>query len=213
MPGKSASPKFSRRPLWADAIRELRSRLGLNQEEFGARIGFSAMAVSRWERGALEPPSHGYIRLGNLARDASCWRFWERAGLRSEDVMRVVPTVQPSTQVSEFHSLEIVNAGPGRKKLKDKVQLVAIPLLKVVAAGHGEKGDDLPVLNDAPMETMIAAPTAWCPNPSHTTCLRVRGDSMAPLIHDGFVVAVDSSETDPSKLDAKWSSPGIKTLG
>jgi SOS-response transcriptional repressor LexA len=85
--------------------------------------------------------------------------------------------------------------------------------LKVVAAGHGEKGDDLPVLNDAPMETMIAAPTAWCPNPSHTTCLRVRGHSMLPLIHDGFVVAVDSSETDPGKLDGKVVIAWHKDIG
>jgi hypothetical protein len=29
------------------------------------------MTISRWERGAQEPPSHGYIGLGNLSRDAT----------------------------------------------------------------------------------------------------------------------------------------------
>src|ERR1700730_4321367 len=125
------------RPPWAKAIRALRLRLELNQAGLGARIGFSAMTVSRWERGAQEPPSHGYIGFGKLSRDTECWFFWERAGLRSEDVLRVLPTIQRSTSTSTLHNLEIVSAGSGRKRSKNKLQLVAIPLLKV-AAGSGQ---------------------------------------------------------------------------
>src|SRR6266852_886959 len=87
-------PPSSGKPSWAKAIRTLRESLRLNQADFGSRLGFSAMAVSRWERGAQEPPSHGYIGLGNLSRDSSCWYFWERAGLRSEHVLRVLPTLE-----------------------------------------------------------------------------------------------------------------------
>ena len=205
-------PPPSGRPPWAKAIRALRLRLKLSQAGLGARIGFSAMTVSRWERGAQEPPSHGYIGLGNLSRDAECWFFWERAGLRSEDVLRVLPTIQRSTSTSTLHNLEIVAAGSGRKRPKTRLQLVAIPLLKV-AAGSGKEGDNLPLLSDAPVESMIAAPVDWCPNPSYTSCLRVRGNSMLPLIHDGFVVAVDASETDLSKLDGKIVIAWHKDIG
>lgn len=52
------------------------------------------MAVSRWERGAQEPLSHSYIELGNLAGASDCWHFWGRAGLRTEDVLRVMPETQ-----------------------------------------------------------------------------------------------------------------------
>jgi SOS-response transcriptional repressor LexA len=200
------------RPPWAKAIRALRLRLQLSQAGLGARIGFSAMTVSRWERGAQEPPSHGYIGLGNLSRDAECWFFWERAGLRSEDVLRVLPTIQRSTSTSVLHNLEIVSAGSGRKRPKSRLQLVAIPLLKV-AAGSGRKGDNLPLLSDAPVESMIAAPSDWCPNPSYTSCLRVRGNSMLPLIQDGFVVAVDASETDLTRLDGKIVIAWHKDIG
>jgi SOS-response transcriptional repressor LexA len=203
----------SGRPPWAKAIRALRSRLKLNQAGLGARIGFSAMTVSRWERGAQEPPSHGYIGLGNLSRDAECWYFWERAGLRSEDVLRVLPTLQRSTSTSALHNLEIVSAGSGRKRPKTKLQLVAIPLLKVAAGSVRKEGDNLPLLSDAPVESMIAAPIDWCPNPSYTSCLRVRGNSMTPLIQDGFVVAVDSSETDLSRLDGKIVIAWHKDIG
>jgi len=115
--------------------------LELNQAEFGSRVGFSAMAVSRWERGAQEPPAHGYIALGNLAPEASCWFFWERAGLRTENVLRVLPTLERNTSTSTLQGYEIVNAGPGQKIQLEKFQLVAIPLLKVAASsGKGGEG-------------------------------------------------------------------------
>jgi len=190
-------------PPWAKAIRDLRSGLGLNQSDFGARMGFSAMAVSRWERGAQEPPSHGYIALGNLARDSTCWYFWERAGLRSENVLRVLPTIERKTSKIGFENFEIVSAGVGSRKSDEKYQLVAVPLLSVAAGSQREAGDKRHLLSDAPVESMLAAPKDWCPNPAYTSCLRVRGNSMAPLIQDGYVVAVDSSRIDLANLDGK----------
>ncbi len=206
-------PSLSGRPPWAKAVRALRVSLNLNQAEFGSRLGFSAMAVSRWERGAQEPPSHGYIGLGNLAHDASCWYFWERAGLRSENVLRVLPTLEKNTRTSKLQNFEIVSAGSGRKEHSEKIQLVALPMLNLAAASLGEKGDDLHMLSDAPVENMMAAPKGWCPNPSYTSCLRVRGNSMAPLIQDGYVVAVDSSQIDPCHLDGKIVIAWHKDVG
>src|SRR5260370_19803977 len=50
---------------------------------------------------------------------------------------------------------------------------------------------------------MIAAPKDWCPNPSTTSCVRVRGSSMSPLIHDGYILAVDSAQTEINELNGK----------
>jgi len=203
----------SGRPPWAKAIQALRVSLDLNQAEFGSRVGFSAMAVSRWERGAQEPPAHAYIALGNLSPETSCWFFWERAGLRTENVLRVVPTLERITSTSTLQGFEIVNAGPGHKAQLEKFQLVAIPMLKVAASSGKDKGDNLSLLSDAPMEGMIAAPKDWCPNPAYTSCLRVRGNSMAPLIGDGYVVAVDSSQIDSNNLNGKIVIAWHKDVG
>ena len=40
----------------------------------------------------------------------------------------------------------------------------------------------------------------WCPNPSYTSLLRVRGHSMEPLIRDGDILAIDSFQTDRDNL-------------
>jgi SOS-response transcriptional repressor LexA len=197
-------------PEWAASISSLRERLDLSQTDFGQRLDSSAMAVSRWERGAQEPPARSYIDLGNLAGAPDCWYFWARAGLRVEDVMRVMPKLR--TRLRGGPNFEIVNAGAG-KKLPKNAQLVAIPLLKVVAAAPGEKGDNVALLDRAPIESMIAAPHDWCPNPGATSCLRVLGDSMNPLICDGYIVAVDSSQNDRTALDGKIVIAWNKDVG
>jgi SOS-response transcriptional repressor LexA len=204
--------KAATRPDWSSMISRLRERLGLSQTAFGYEVHSSAMGVSRWERGAQEPPSHSYIELGNLAGDPDCWFFWGRAGLRSEDLMRVMPKLRTRSQGHGLRDFQIVHAGSRRKKT-DKSQLVAIPLLKIVAATDGEKGDNIPFLQEAPVESMIAAPKDWCPNPSSTYSLRVRGNSMNPLICDDYILVVDSSQTDRGKLDGKVVIAWHKDVG
>lgn len=195
--------KVPEKPDWAKKVSELRSRLGLNQSEFGRKLHSSAMAISRWERGAQEPLAQSYIELGNLAGASGCWYFWGRAGLSTEDVMKVMPETQERLHRTLAPAFAIVGAGSGKKKT-EKTQLLTIPLLKVSAAAHGEKGGHISLLlHDPQVETLIAAPTEWCPNPSFTSCLRVQGRSMEPTICDGDIVAVDSSQTDTERLNGK----------
>jgi SOS-response transcriptional repressor LexA len=182
----------------------LRQRFELSQTAFGKRFHSSEKAVSRWERGAQEPTASSYIELGNLAGDSQCWCFWVRAGLRHEDLMQVVPQLRRRLSQNKLPNIEVVHAGTGVKTpTATKLQLIAIPLLKVVAASLGQKGDNVPLLHGAPVENMIAAPQDWCPNPATTSCLRVRGDSMNPVIGDGYILAVDSSQSDRGDPNGK----------
>lgn len=209
---QSNKSRVAVRPDWAGMISRLRQRLGLSQTSFGYEVHSSAMGVSRWERGAQEPPSHTYIELGNLAGDPDCWFFWGRAGLRSEDLMRVLPKLQSRFPHPNLHDLRIAHAGASARK-PEKSQLVAIPLLKLVAATNGAKGDNMPILHEAPIESIIAAPKEWCPNPTSTYSLRVRGNSMNPLIYDDYILIVDSSQTDRAKLDGKVVIAWHKNVG
>jgi|SRR5580704_2497075 SOS-response transcriptional repressor LexA len=184
---------------WAQRISALRSRMGLSQSELGKRLDASAMAVSRWERGVQEPPANISIQLGNLTGSPECWYFWGRAGLNSDDLMRVLPAVRSRLRRERLPNLQIVEAGVSRAPKKNN-QLVAIPVLPVVAATHGGKGDPASSLQNALPESMLAAPNQWCPNPAYTSCLRVRGRSMMPLIHDGYIIVVDTSQTNRRRL-------------
>jgi phage repressor protein C with HTH and peptisase S24 domain len=50
---------------------------------------------------------------------------------------------------------------------------------------------------------MLAAPKKWCPNPAFTISLFVKGSSMSPLILDGYIIAVDTSDTAHDDLSGK----------
>jgi len=200
-------PQNSNFPDWAGAILHLRRRIGLTQSEFGSRLHYSAMAVSRWETGKQEPTSRCYIQLGNLAGEPDCWLFWARAGLKSSDLRQALPTSRVAVPTKSWADFEIVRAGSGAKRKKPKgdakLQMVAVPLLDVHAGTIGQEGGQFADFGSAVAEEMIAAPAVWCPNPAQTNCLRVKGTSMSPLINDGDVVAVDGSQTNPKELNRK----------
>jgi transcriptional regulator with XRE-family HTH domain len=88
MVGRQSATLFE----WARCIAELRRKLQLTQTELAEKLGVTAMTVSRWERGLVEPTAGGYIALGNLAEPKRSWYFWRRAGLsegKLRDVIRV----------------------------------------------------------------------------------------------------------------------------
>jgi phage repressor protein C with HTH and peptisase S24 domain/DNA-binding XRE family transcriptional regulator len=190
---------------WSRKVLALRHGMGLTQAALASKLHYSAMALSRWERGTHEPPAQAYIRMGNLAGEAACWWFWAKAGFLRSDLLRMVPEGRSTARKSRFPHLEIVEAGVTKRKQVSaiKSKLVAIPVLAAHAGTHGEQGDNFLDLHRLPVAEMIAAPTVWCPNPAATNCFRVRGSSMSPLIHDKDVVAVDCSNVDPSKLSGK----------
>jgi len=190
---KAAVPESSQK------IADFRTSLNLSQSEFAKRLGSSAMAVSRWERGIQEVPANIYIRLGNLAGDPLCWYFWGCAGLRTVDVMRVLPAARQRLQEDRLPNLRLVHAG-GKKKSSNTADFVAVPLLPVHAGTPDEAGDKVVDLEQVRPEATLAAPVDWCPNPKSTMCLRVKGNSMSPLILDGYIIAVDTLDVYHDKL-------------
>src|SRR2546427_1028760 len=196
----------------APGIFALRRRMGESQSEWEKQLNPPAMAFSRGKRGAQEPPANIYIQLGNITGDPECWYFWGRAGLHSGDVMRVLPSVRSRLQKDRLPDLQIVHGGAHRLP-KKRGHLVAVPVLPVVAATHGGKGDPEVALDQMRPETVLAAPSSWCPNPAYTSCLRVRGRSMMPLLHDGYIIVVDKSQTNRRKLYGQIAVAAHKEQG
>lgn len=75
---------------WARCIADLRQALQLTQTELADQMGVTAMTVSRWERGLVEPTASGYISLGNLSDSKKAWFFWLRAGLDKEKLKKAL---------------------------------------------------------------------------------------------------------------------------
>jgi transcriptional regulator with XRE-family HTH domain len=190
---------------WAEEIRNLRQKLGVSQGELARKLECSAMTVSRWENGQLAPTARYYIELGKLAGKQGCWFYWGCAGLQISDIMPVLGERQRK-QVPERQEERMVFAAAGTSAKHEAARgpkVVPIPVLQATVGTHGGQGDRHGSLSYIPAREMMGAPVEWCPNPSYTSLLRVRGHSMEPLIHDGDIAAVDSSQTDRAHLDGK----------
>jgi predicted transcriptional regulator len=59
----------SKNPKAAALVRSARERLGLNQGQFAAEIGKSQGVVSRYERGAVDPPSEIVMHCMHILRE------------------------------------------------------------------------------------------------------------------------------------------------
>ena len=52
--------------VYAERIRALRLRAGLSQQELGQRLGISAVAVGKWERGQTQPDIRSLTAMADI---------------------------------------------------------------------------------------------------------------------------------------------------
>lgn len=190
-------------PEWATQITDLRERLKINQAELARRMECSAMTVSRWERGLLQPSAEHFIQLGNLGDKTEAWFFWEKAGIQPAKMINALRAAARRVGRLDIPILEKVRAGARAEHLEGAGQLVGLPLLKGLVGTHGVPGDRRSSLRTMAATQIVGAPAPWCPNPGYTSLLRVKGNSMEPLIRHGDIVAIDSFQTDRGQLYGK----------
>ena len=59
-------------PVGSQSIRELRTRLGLTQEEFAHAIAVTVSTVNRWENGHATPSKLAWRAIERLATERNC---------------------------------------------------------------------------------------------------------------------------------------------
>ena len=171
------------------------------------------MTVSRWERGLLQPSAEHFIELGNLGNDKEGWYFWEKAGIQPARMAQALSKDLSPRRRLDIPSLEAASAGAQAPQVKSKNNVVALPLLKAVIGTHGVQADRRSSLRTMAASEVVGAPAPWCPNPGYTSLLRVKGHSMEPLIRHGDILAIDSFQTERSKLFDKLVIAANETTG
>jgi hypothetical protein len=122
------------------------------------------------------------MQLGKMAGDPDCWYFWQRGGLSREDINNVVPGFGAG-------SMDIGGSAAG---------VAPAPLSPPLSISLAVRTDFFA----ADSEEVIAVPALWCPDPENIICVRINEDGMAPIVGQGFVVAIDTSTTDPDELQS-----------
>ena len=191
--------KRSAPPEWVDQITALRERLGINQAELARRMECSAMTISRWERGLLQPSAEHFIELGNLGNKSEAWFFWEMAGIQPAKMIEALSGSRARKEMESFRVHTSVAAGQA-SQAQNGGKVIGLPLLKTVAGAHGTHGDKRSSLRSIPTSEIVGVPALWCPHPGFISLVRIAGTSMQPAIRDRDIIAVDSYQSERREL-------------
>jgi len=172
-----------------DRVRHLRSKLGLTQEEFAAKMGVGRVAALYWESGRSQPSAEVYVRMAKAAKEAdpkSVFWFWEQIGIDREVLRDLIPTfTQPLVEAEQRVRAASHESGKG---------IVNIPILR----GIGSSKEPL-VAGPEQIDGWFPLPAALVPNPSKTSCIRAP-KGMTALYGDDLVIV----DTTSLPLERLW---------
>jgi SOS-response transcriptional repressor LexA len=120
---------------------------------------------------------------------------WER-GIDSPPVSALIALTEMLPEEERAWWREQTGQHSAKKVTEDGEQNVRlVPLLRdAIAAGSGRIVDEQEVVAQIPFLSQ------WLPKGGSLYALKVRGESMAPIINDGNVVIVNIRQRDPAKL-------------
>jgi SOS-response transcriptional repressor LexA len=156
-----------------------------SQQYLADRIGISQAAIDKIEKGG-NASAQTLIALGNIAGEPDCWAFWGAAGMDIDKLLDRAMSKQKE-RVGGSHTRQRAISGTEVASM----DFVEVPLLKDAAAAGTPR-----LIDERLIEERLPMPRAFCPHPEHTTCIHVVGDSMSPILEDGYIVAIDAFSVD-----------------
>jgi SOS-response transcriptional repressor LexA len=159
-------------------IRGLRKRLQIDQVVLAEHLGVKQATVSEWENGEYSPSPMALMAIGRLDFNNTMW-WYEQAGPKFADRLKTVQLIQ--------------NVRAERKSADERV--LWVPLLHdALGAGLLRNVAEQDVDRDVPFAAELM------PLGGNLRALKVSGDSMAPIVNDGYIVVVDAAQRDTKKL-------------
>ena len=166
-------------------IKKLRKSIGLTQHALAQQLGVLPWAVASWEQGRWEPSGEHYAHLARLAPPEEAGFFLAKLGLDRETLLS--KWSEPATAVPppEIRIYTTAQWEPGTQdRLRFQVQ---VPVLRDEAAAGSPRE-----INERDIDSFIAVPGKFVPKgPAAYTGIYIRGDSMAQILGDRFIVVVD----------------------
>lgn len=186
------------KPRWAKRMVEARNKLAMNQMEFASALETSQQNVSKWERGIYRPAPDVFVKLAGLVDGVDKFFWWEEAGLPKEYFFGTAEETMPSELVRATETVIAKSFAPVGDRANKTAEAALVPLL----AGPAAAGSPL-AIDARDVEKYLAFPKEMLPEAGTVVAVRVKGDSMAPLVNDGDTVMIDLADRDPNRLVGK----------
>jgi SOS-response transcriptional repressor LexA/DNA-binding XRE family transcriptional regulator len=175
-------------------IKSIRKLKCLTQKQFADSLFISQNFLSEVESGKAKPslPLLALIEYRyNVKKE---WLLKGKGELENAVVLE-------NTDKLSIPELKIITLDEVKEKFNKSDRLedfVPVPLLSDKAAA-GQPA----YINENDIEGYAIIYRAWVKNEKMHTAVRIKGDSMGPMIMDGYIVGIDHSQKDPASLDNK----------
>jgi len=157
-----------------DRLRSVRAELGLNQTEMARAVGVTQSSIAAYEGDRRRPPLPVALALELKFRINHEWLL-DGTGQHLTGARPAKPVIV--TNPKELASL---------RRLEGEDRYHAVPYLRdAAAAGAG-------LIMEDQVEGYCIIHQRVAPHPERIRCVRISGDSMAPTLTDGSIVAVDT---------------------
>jgi phage repressor protein C with HTH and peptisase S24 domain len=170
-----------------------REYIGLNQTEMAKRIGIHQRNWSRYENGEVSTPEEVLIKLASEGLNLHWYHTGEGNMIASDSKQKNLPFAGKKQHSKKQENLPTsLSIGNGVQVVHGSVpDGLVIPWLdQAVSAGRGQTLED-----EAYSSRFVTVPPELGRYPS-LSALPVRGDSMAPTLHEGDLVVCDSGGWD-----------------
>ena len=166
-------------------LRAVRTELGLNQTELARSIGVTQSSIAAYETDRRQPPVPVALALEHRFRVSHEWLL---AGTGPRFAGALPP--RPAILASEEDRRRL-------ERLEGTDQYYVVPYLRdPAAAGSG-------LVMEEQIEGYCVIHRRVAPHPETIRCVRISGDSMAPTLTDGSIVAVDTTPIPMRALQGK----------
>lgn len=161
-------------------IEYIRSKLGLDQQEFATAIGVkTSAAVSNWEKDKREPDFENIRKIAELGGRSIEWLMIGKEDINARDIPSLVSKKMSSEDMRQnFY------------KFMSKFDLNPFPIVSKLSAGSLKEYYDLTDIEDT---VILPYPNKNC------IVMKVEGDSMKPKIDDGDLVLLDLNKSFKNK--------------
>lgn len=164
-------------------IRDGRKRLGMTEQQFADRIGVTRGAVQQWEKPDGTAPARK--RLQDVAT---------LLGMKVSELVDSDSSIAVANQLASYGAQPVAVFDDGDVLSDDYIQIKEFDIR--FSAGNGRT----PVFDELTDSVVATFRRDWFHrmgiNPARAIRVKVHGNSMYPLLHDGDSVVVNLAETN-----------------
>jgi transcriptional regulator with XRE-family HTH domain len=169
----AAREKASRQKTVGERLRAVRAELRLNQSELAGAIGITQSSIAAYEADKRAPPLPVLLALEHRLHVNHEWVL----DGKGDPLVGARPS-QPLVVTSPDELRHL-------RRLEGEDQYYVVPYLRdPAAAGAG-------LIMEEQVEGYCIIHRRVAPHPETIRCVRISGDSMAPTLTDGSIIAVD----------------------